>query len=323
MGMVSQTNGKYLDIMIENKFKDTDDCALKDISYREMKNGEYILYADRAELLVVNREVALTVIEKDKINITKNKKLFEILKNNGFLIDEHNEINGLPKEPKNNIFRMLQIFLMVVFGLSVLLLLLYGSQKLIWNSLYIVPFDRRIFGLILIGISFSVGTTILHEFMHLIFSNNIKNIKRMLSISLKKSTAYVSLTHVWTWSVFSRLMAVSAGIMIDIVVLSILLVIGKVLNNEIETILMSIMFLRIIWQFGFHRKTDGKYFLMMLLDNPLIDIDYKTNRNVLTKKEVLAWRIACVIGKIIDLYLLFFWIMPIVYKTILWIGGRI
>lgn len=321
--MVSQTNGKYLDIMIENKFKDMDDCALKDISYREMKNGEYILYADRAELLVVNREVALTVIEKDKINITKNKKLFEILKNNGFLIDEHNEINGLPKEPQNNIFRMLQIFLIVVFGLSVLLLLLYGSQKLIWNSLYIVPFDRRIFGLILIGISFSVGTTILHEFMHLIFSNNIKNIKRMLSISLKKSTAYVSLTHVWTCSVFSRLMAVSAGIMIDIVVLSILLVIGKVLNNEIETILVSIMFLRIIWQFGFHRKTDGKYFLMMLLDNPLIDIDYKSNRNVLTKKEVLAWRIACVVGKIIDLYLLFFWIMPIVYKIILWIGGRI
>lgn len=97
--MVNQTNGKYLNIMIENKFKNTDECDLKDISYREMKNGEYILYAYRSALLVVNREVALSIIEKDKINIIKNKKLFEILKNNGFLIDEHKDINDLAKEP--------------------------------------------------------------------------------------------------------------------------------------------------------------------------------------------------------------------------------
>lgn len=187
----------------------------------------------------------------------------------------------------------------------------------------IVHFDERILSLILIGILFSIGTTIIHEFMHVIFSNNIKNIKRMLSISLKKSIAYVSLTHVWTWSTFSRLIALSARVMMNIVILSILLIFGTILNSEIEMILISIMFLRIIWQFGFHRKTDGKYFLMMLLDNPLIDIDYKANKNLLTKKEVLAWRIVCVIGKIIDIYLLFFWIMPIVYKIILWFGGRI
>lgn len=316
-----QKNGKYLDTMIENKSKNINELGLKDISYREMNNGEYILYADRSELLVVNREVALTIIETDELNIMENEQLFEILENNGFLIDKYETINDLPKEPRNIFFKIMQLFLMGLFGLSILLILWHGIPKLIWNGLDVTHFDREIPIFILIGIPFSIGTTMLHEFMHVIFSNNIKNIKTMLSISLKKSTAYVSLTHVWVWSTFSRLIAISAGVMMDTMILSILLIIGTILNDEIWKILISIMFLRIIWQFGFYRKTDGKYFLLMLLDNPLIDIDYKANKNALTKKEILVWRIACVIGKMIDLYLLFFWVLPILYKAILWFGG--
>lgn len=321
--MVSQKNGKFLDTMIEKKFRYRDEYYLKDISYREMNNGDYILYADRSELLVVNRELALDVIGINKINTIKNKKIFEVLKNNGFLIDKSKKNNVLPKEPRSNIFRMIQFFLIILFAFGILLIVSYGSQKLIWNSFEIVSFDRKIFKLILIAILFSIGTTILHEFMHVIFSNNINNIKRIFNISLRKSIAYVSLTHVWTWSTFSRLVAVSAGVMIDTVILAILLVTGTILNSDIEMVLISTMLLRIIWQFRFHRKSDGRYFLMMLLDNPLIDIDYKTNRSVLIKKDVLAWSAAYVVGKTIDLYLLCFWILPIVYKIILSFGGRI
>ncbi len=122
---------------------------------------------------------------------------------------------------------------------------------------------------------------------------------------------------------FSRLIALSAGVMLDTIIFSMLLMAGKILNNEIFDFLSVIMFLRIIWQFRFHRKTDGKYFLMMILDNPLIDIDYKNNKMVLTKQEILVWRIAVLIGITVDLYFLVFWIIPIIYRIILYLGEMI
>ena len=61
----------------------------------------------------------------------------------------------------------------------------------------------------------------------------------------------------------------------------------------------------------------GKYFVMMFLDNPLIDIDYKDNPNLLTKKELIIWKVMTALGKLIDLYLIFFWGVPILYKIIL------
>ncbi len=319
--MVKQINGKSLDIMKENKFKDESRIFLKNILYREMRNGDYLLYADKSELLVVNREVALSIIEKDTFSSREDEELLEILRNNRFFVDMTELNNDIPKEPKSNIFKMMQISLILLFALSVLLIVLNAHGKIIWSSLDLLELKEDIFVLALTGILFSIGTTIFHEFMHVVFSNNIKNIKKIFSISLKKSTVYVSLTHVWTWSIFSRLIAVAAGVMLDAIILAEVSVIMK--NNEITRLLITILFLRIIWQFAVYRKTDGKYFLMMLLDNPLIDIDYKDNRKVLSKKEALIWGIAGVIGRIIDLYLLLFWGMPILYKIVLWLGGML
>ena len=56
---------------------------------------------------------------------------------------------------------------------------------------------------------------------------------------------------------------------------------------------------------------------MMFLDNPLIEIDYKDNKNLLTKKEMIIWKVMTALGKLIDLYLIFFWGVPILYKIIL------
>lgn len=98
--------------------------------------------------------------------------------------------------------------------------------------------------------------------------------------------------------------------------------IRKIYDSEIMLLLSSILFLRIVWQFACYRKTDGRYFVMMLLDNPMIDIDYKKNRKLLTEKEFYIWRTMQVVGMTIDIYMLTFWAVPCLYKLIIWMGGK-
>lgn len=318
MEVAKLISGKYLDIMIKNRTSDK--VNIKDISYRRTVNGLYILYADKSELILVEEDVADAILCNRKSDIKENDDLFEVLKSNKFIIDEGEITGRLPKEPTKKSFSAIRNLLLFLYLFSVGVILSSGSE-LILSSINLTYFKTNIFVLIFVGIAFSICTTILHEFMHAIFSNNMNNLKNVLSISIKKSTAFVSLTHVWTWSLLSRLMAVAAGVMSDTIILAIILILRKLYDSEILLLFSAIMFLRIIWQFGFHRKTDGRYFVMMLLDNPMIDTDYKNNQELLTKKECYIWRIMIAIGITVDIYLLAFWIVPILYKLIIWMGG--
>ncbi|WP_167397343.1 hypothetical protein [Lysinibacillus mangiferihumi] len=189
-----------------------------------------------------------------------------------------------------------------------------------WSSLNILSFNTNLFSLYSIGLLFSFITTILHECMHMIFANNISNIKGALNLSIKKSTAYVSLTHIWTWTLPSRIIAISAGVILDTIILAWLVALRTIFDSEILELFSIIMFLRIIWQFRFHKKSDGKYFIMMLIDNPLIDIDYRNNRYLLDKYEKFLWKTCLIIGVLVDLYLLIFWLLPFIYQLCLLIG---
>lgn len=318
MEVAKLISGKYLDIMIKNRTSEK--VNIKDISYRRTVNGLYILYADKSELILVEEDVADAILCNRKSDIKENDDLFEVLKSNKFIINEGEITGRLPKEPTKKSFSAIRNLLLFLYLFSVGIILSSGSE-LILSSINLTSFKTNIFVLIFVGIAFSICTTILHEFMHVIFSNNMNNLKNVLSISIKKSTAFVSLTHVWTWSLLSRLMAVAAGVMSDTIILAIILILRKLYDSEILLLFSAIMFLRIIWQFGFHRKTDGRYFVMMLLDNPMIDTDYKNNQELLTKKECYIWRIMIAIGITVDIYLLAFWIVPILYKLIIWMGG--
>lgn len=306
--------------MIKNRTSNK--VNIKDISYRKTANGSYILYADKSELLLVEEDVADAILYDRKSEIKENDNLFKILQDNKFTVDEGEIVERLPEEPIKKSFSVIRNLLLFLYLLSVgIIILSSSSSALILNGINLISFKTNVFVLIFAGMTFSICTTILHEFMHVVFSNNMSNLKNVLSISIKKSIAFVSLTHVWTWSLFSRLMAVAAGVMLDTITLAIVLLLRKFYDSEILLLFSAIMFLRIIWQFGFHRKTDGRYFVMMLLDNPMIDIDFKNNKELLTKKECYIWRVMIAIGITVDIYILAFWIVPIFYKLIIWIGG--
>lgn len=40
----------------------------------------------------------------------------------------------------------------------------------------------------------------------------------------------------------------------------------------------------LLWQFRFHRKTDGRLILMLLLDNPVIALKNENNADFLIKR---------------------------------------
>lgn len=91
-----------------------------------------------------------------------------------------------------------------------------------------------------------------------------------VKIVLKKSMATVNMTHIWVWSFLGRVAAVSAGIMSDLLILCICSILGLYNDSWIILAAASILWVRILWQFRFHRKTDGRLILMLLLDNPVI-----------------------------------------------------
>lgn len=52
----------------------------------------------------------------------------------------------------------------------------------------------------------------------------------------------------------------------------------------------------LLWQFRFHRKTDGRLILMLLLDNPVIALKNENNADFSNKKDILIWKVFQKIG---------------------------
>ena len=263
----------------------------------------------------MDTNIAKEVLNNNISDIYKNKELFDILKENNFFANKDETINSLPNECKKNFCVTIRGFMLILFVISLIVIVKNINKTFIWNSLMVFKLNVDIFDILFFGIVFSIITTILHEFMHVVFSNSLKNIKDIFNISLKKSVVHISITHVWTWSLLSRLMAVSAGVILDIFILACIMVLKTILNVEVLSLMAVIMFLRIIWQFRFHKQSDGKYFLMMLIDNPMIDIDFRCNISLLNRKEIFFWRLCIVFGKLVDLYLLIFWLIPLICKV--------
>ena len=61
------------------------------------------------------------------------------------------------------------------------------------------------------------------------------------------------------------------------------------------------MLLRILWQFRLYNSTDGRLLLFMLIDNPLLKIEYEIERNSLSDSEKFLWRTCQVISTIITI----------------------
>ena len=74
----------------------------------------------------------------------------------------------------------------------------------------------------------------------------------------------------------------------------------------------SILWVRILWQFRFHRNTDGRLILMLLLDNPVIALGNESDADFTYKKDILIWKVFQVIGVLVEIAVVFFWGIPFV-----------
>lgn len=137
--------------------------------------------------------------------------------------------------------------------------------------------------------------------MHILFSKNFKGIAKSLRFSLKKSVATVNLTHVWFWPLFSSAIAILGGVITDSIILASLFLASDRIASPLLTLFIYIMLLRILWQFRLYNSTDGRLLLFMLIDNPLLKIEYEIERNSLSDSEKFLWRICQVISTIITI----------------------
>lgn len=112
--------------------------------------------------------------------------------------------------------------------------------------------------------------------------------------------------------VLGRVAAVSAGIMSDLLILCICSILGLYNDSWIILAAASILWVRILWQFRFHRKTDGRLILMLLLDNPVIALGNENDADFTYEKDVLIWKVFQVIGVLVEIAVVVFWGIPFV-----------
>ncbi len=301
-------SGKFSDTMTKNNTEVIVIESLnQEIYFRKTRRNDYLLYSTGSELLVFDEITWDESIIDSLHHHLSDKPLFELLKENHFFESG----NSVPK-PDNTYLNFLRIFVII-----------FGGSSIVYNLFCItnLSFLEYDFGrvnqvlLLLFGILFSLFTTIIHEGMHILFSNNVTGLCRVLHFSWKKSIATVDLTHVWIWPLFERIMAVLAGPLLDSVILSGLFLMSDYYFNAYITMSIYIMIFRILWQLRLTQHTDGRLLIYMLLDNPFLKNDFDNSRDSLTNEEKIVWRVVRIFSVIITILvflLLLFFIAKIV-----------
>lgn len=301
-------SGKFSDIMTKNNTGVIVIESLnQEIYFRKTRKSDYLLYSTGSELLVFDEITWDESIIDSLHHQLIGDPLFELLKENHFFESG----NSVPK-PDNTYLLFLRI-----------LAIIFGGGAIVYNLFCIInlPFLEYDFGrenkvlLFIYGIIFSLTSTIIHEGMHILFSNNVSGLGRVLRFSWKKSVATVDLTHVWIWPLFERSMAVLAGPLFDSVILSCFYLISSYFLSPYITISIYIMIFRLLWQLRLTEHTDGRLLIYMLLDNPFLKNDFDNNRDSLTNKEKIVWRACHIFSTIITilvLLLLLFFVVQIV-----------
>lgn len=285
--------------------------TLKTILYRKLKNGSYVIIAVDSEPLVVEEEFVMSISQNNNVLEQCDEEVTSIFRESGFCADTVSSasISEESKGVKWNVLRY-GIFIISIIALVGVLITIPFSGIPFGNK--IIPTNTPIWVSVIFMIVFSILTTTLHEMMHMFYAKTWKKQKGGVNIMLKRSVATVSMTHIWVWSFWGRLAAVSAGIISDLFILCICSILGLRNDCWIISAAASILWVRILWQFRFHRKTDGRLILMLLLDNPVIALGNENNTDFSNKKDVLIWKVFQVIGMIDEIVVYVCWGIPFI-----------
>lgn len=285
---------------------------LKPVYSRKLKSGKWIVLAEGALPLVVDEELAIRMVQnKDSLN-EYDENILNILKENGFYTDTAAEIKSLPEENNSLKWNILRKILFIVGILSIIsVLLLIPMNGIINGSSFINDSVPLLVNLLYI-IIFSFLTSLFHEFMHIFFSQSFGYRLAGLRFNFYKAKATVSMSHIWIWTFQPRLAALSAGLIFDIFLLACFSIGNMFFTNWMVSVAITILSLRIIWQFRFHKNCDGQLIALSILDNPMLAIE----QTDIEDNDIRIWKFLKTIGYFVDIYIVIFWVVPFFWRLI-------
>ena len=236
---------------------------------RTLKNGEYVIVGKDAEPLIVNASFIEQLSSPDFSVSMLDDKVIEMLSTSGYIGSSKKVIIPVPDEG-HFVFLKIGRIVCLLFGFISLIFNLYsiGAYHGVKSGNDLIHLNISGWELFFSAILIALGTSLVHEIFHLIFSRNIKDFRGKVHLHLFKATATVSMSHIWAWSAFSRFMAISAGMIADSIFLSITILVGIFSPLWIFSIANAVLWIRILWQFRFYSNCDGRILLQSFFDNP-------------------------------------------------------
>lgn len=281
--------------------------SLKPIKGRRLKSGDWIVVAKESDALIVNEELAKSLIHNNSLDCYDIETV-HLLQENGFYIDENDKIESFPDEKNNIRWNIKRMTLFILGGLSILISLVLSLFKGIPSGSVLINSRIPLPANLIYLIAFSLITTLIHELMHIIFSRSYFLRTGGLRLNFVQAKATVSMTHIWVWSFLSRLAALSAGLAFDSFLLATLLILDYFVIDWKVSAAISILWLRIIWQFRFHKNCDGYFIASALFDNPILGID-----STESSKEIKISRVLKIIGYAVNLLIIVYWVIPFLW----------
>jgi len=293
------------------------DFLIKQIYARKLKNGNWVVLAANSDILVVDEATAKSLVQSDDSVYRHDDEAKNLLKESGFLTELSDYNQFIPDEKICLKWKILRYGLISIGMVSFIIMLIVTPLIGIPNGSSIIPNNVPLWITIIFMLFFSASTTLLHELMHMIYARTWSFKTGGIHLRVKKATAVVSMTHIWVWSFLTRFSALIAGIISDLFLLTCFSCAQLFFDNWMLITASSILWMRILWQFGFHRNCDGQLIAMTVLDNPMVAIDSNyINSNDEKNKDIQIWKKLKIIGCVIDMILFLFWLVPFIISIV-------
>lgn len=155
--------------------------------------------------------------------------------------------------------------LLVATATSAWLLAAHGYPD---GAALLAPGQPLALSLVLVIVAAVVGS-VLHELAHMVLGRARGQSLPRAKVNGRTAVARTNLTHTWVWPFIPRTAAFGGGLAVDLAVLSgALLAAGG--RPGAAWLVASVTLLRIAWQLRPHRRTDGRFLLAHLCDDPAV-----------------------------------------------------
>lgn len=294
-------------------------ARFKPIQSRRLTGGTWVIVADGSEPLIVPEWVVHALepgaIPADSPDV---EALLDTMVEAGFVaVHPETEVRPLPSPPMSSTWWVVRGLLWGVGLFAAVAAAFMLIQQGIPTGADLMSIDSHPIFVLLWAMVIALATAVPHELAHIVFGKTLGQQRGSLRVDRLRAVATTNITHVWAWPLSSRLAAVSAGLVIDLVCLVIALAAREAMASGIATIAVVVLIIRIVWQLRFHRNCDGRHAVKMLLDDPAIQIDLWQligRQGVGTRA---SWSGVCfaVLGVAAELSLLTVWVGPAVLSV--------